>query len=197
MKEPKPLLETIAYLNIRIKELAYNNFYSFFKDCLFDGERLANDKEVSEILYDAIEHANYKIPFDLDTSKFTIDSLLTIADFNLQPESCKEKLAEEFNIHEQTLNNWLETFDSYLYSKVYGSRKLSFREVYEITDSLGFTRYSEILRRSDLCKRCSMMSSELQKNLPKHLRMQFKKFIKYPPIFSNQVLKYFDAELLD
>src|SRR5690606_12264245 len=103
MRESKTLLEIGIYLNNRVKELAFDDFFHFFWDCLSNGKRLANDKEVSEILYDAIEYGNFYVPSNIDTSKFTIQSLLTIADSNIKPMYSKERLASEIGIHEQTL----------------------------------------------------------------------------------------------
>jgi hypothetical protein len=197
MKESKTLLEIGIYLNNRVKELAFDDFFHFFMDCLTNGTRLANDKEVSEILYDAIDYGNFYVPANINTSKFTIQSLLIIADSNIKPMYSKEKLAKEIGIHEQTLNEWLKVFDETLYLKIFDERKLTFENLYLIMVSLGFTESKKILKRSELIERCELKSSELKKNLPINIRLQFEKFIKYPPIFSNQVLEFIDVELLD
>ncbi|PWI29990.1 hypothetical protein DI383_09570 [Flavobacteriaceae bacterium LYZ1037] len=197
MKESKTLLEIGIYLNKRVKELAFDDFFHFFMDCLSNGARLANDKEVSEILYDAIDYGNFYVPTDINTAKFTIHSLLIIADYNIKPMYSKEKLAREIGVHEQTLNEWLRVFDETLYLKVFDERKLTFENLYLIMVSLGFTESKKILKRSELAKKCKLKSSELKKNLPEHIRFPFEKFMKYPPIFSNQVLEQLDVELLD
>jgi hypothetical protein len=197
MKESKTLLEIGIYLSRRVKELAFDDFLHFLMDCIFDGSRLANDKEVSEILYDAIEYGNFYVPSSVNTSKFTIQSLLTIADSNIKPMYSKQRLAKEMGIHEQTLNEWLKVFDKPLYSRLFNERKLTFENLYSIMISLGFTESKKILKRVELSKRINLKSSELKKNLPEHMQVQFEKFIKYPPVFSNYVLKLMDAELLD
>jgi len=197
MRESKTLLEIGIYLNNRVKELAFDDFFHFFWDCLSNGKRLANDKEVSEILYDAIEYGNFYVPSNIDTSKFTIQSLLTIADLNIKPMYSKERLASEIGIHEQTLNEWLKVFDKPLYSRLFNERKLTFENLYSIMISLGFTESKKILKRGELSNRVNLKSSVLKKNLPELMQVQFEKFIKYPPVFSNQVLKLMDAELLD
>ena len=152
MKESKSLLEIGIYLNSSVKELAFEGFFHFFMDCLSNSTRLANDEEVSKILYDAIEFGGLFIPNGIHTSKFTVQSLLTIADSNFKPTYCKERLAQELNIHEQTLNNWLKAFDKPLYFKLLNERKLSFKNLYQIMVSLGFTLSTEVLKRSELSK---------------------------------------------
>ena len=72
MRDSKTLLEIGIYLNNRVKELAFDDFFRFFLDCFSNGKRLANDKEVSKILYDAIEYGNFYVPSNIDTSKFTL-----------------------------------------------------------------------------------------------------------------------------
>lgn len=197
MKKSKTLLEIGVYLNSRVKELAFEDFFHFFMDCLSDGTRLANDKEVSEILYDTIEYGDFHVPAKINTSKFTIQSLITIADSNIKPLYSKEKLADEMGIHEQTLNDWLKVFDLPLFSNLFDKRKLSFQNIYHIMLSLGFDESVKILKRSELAERCNLKSSEIKKNLPKKMLVPFNKFIKYPPVFSNQVLSFFDADLLE
>jgi hypothetical protein len=197
MKTSKTLLEIGVYLNSRVKELAFEDFFHFFMDCLSNGTRLANDKEVSEILYDTIEYGDFFVPAHINTSKFTTQSLITIADSNIKPMYSKEKLAEEMGIHEQTLNDWLKIFDQSLFLNLFDQRKLSFQNVYHIMLSLGFDESVKILKRSELAERCNLKSSEIKKNLPKKLLAPFDKFIKYPPVFSNQILTFFDAQLLD
>ena len=197
MKEPKTIIEIVTYLNKRVKELAFDDLFHFFKDCIIIGHRLANDKEVSEILYDTIEFSNFYVPSNIDPSKFTIQSLLTIVDSNIKPLYSKERLAKEIGIHEQTLNEWLKTFDETLYLRLFNERKLTFKNSYRIIDSLGFTKSKKILTRGELSKKCNLKSSELKKSLPRDMNLIFKQFIKYPPVFSNKVLNHLDIEFLD
>src|SRR5690606_40007543 len=105
--------------------------------------------------------------------------------------------ASEIGIHEQTLNEWLKVFDKPLYSRLFNERKLTFENLYSIMISLGFTESKKILKRGELSNRVNLKSSVLKKNLPELMQVQLDRFIKYPPVFSNQVLKLMDAELLD
>lgn len=192
----KTLLEIGEYINPKVKELAFNDLFHFILDLIFDGTRLANDKEVSEILYEAIEYGGLYIPEGINTSKFTVQSLLLIVDSNYKPTYTKEKIAKELKIHEQTLNKWLEVFDKDLFLELFNKRKLTYSNLYMIMNSLGFTESEEILNRNDLSRKCKLKSSELKKNLSDELLEQYNKFIKYPPIFSNQVLAFFEEDLI-
>jgi len=197
MKKSKSLLEIGAYLNVRVKELAFDNVFHFLGDCLANSTRLANDEEVSQILFETIEYGGLYVPKGIDTNRFTFERLLMIADSNFKPSYCKEKLAIEVGVHEQTINKWLNIFDNALYSKLYNERKLTFLNLFQIIDSLGLSDdSSEILSRKDLSNRCNLKPSELIKNLPPELLKKYKKFIKYPPVFSNQVLEFFEVELI-
>ncbi len=194
MRESKSILEIGTYLNSRVKELAFENVFHFLMDCISNGTRLANDKEVSEILYDTIKFGGLYIPKGINTSKFTIKSLLIIADSNFKPTYCKERLAKELKVHEQTINKWLMAFDEDLYSLLYNERKLTFYNLYQIMIALGLDKSRKILARKELCKRCNLKSSDLKRELPRELEKYYEKFIKYPPVYSNQVLDFFDQE---
>lgn len=192
----KSLIEIGLFLEPKVKELAFDDIFHFLMDLVSDGKRLANDKEVSEILYEAIEYSGLDVPSGLNTSKFTIEGLLIIVDVNFIPSYSKDSLAIEFGIHKQTFNKWLETFNYELYVNLEYTRQLSFSQLYMIIVALGFNKSKCILSRKELSERCNLKSNELKRELPNELLIPYEKFIKYPPIFSNQILDFFDVDLL-
>ncbi len=193
----KTLLEIGMYLNPKVKELAFIDVFHFIYDLISDGKRLANDEEVSEVLYDAIQYSGLCVPNNINTSKFTVDGLVRIVDANYKPTYCKEKVANELKVHEQTINKWLEVFNKELFLELFNERKLTYTQLYQLLESLGFNKSRVILSRSELCERCKLKSSELKKNLPDELLEKFNQFLKYPPVYSNQVLEFFEEELIN
>lgn len=191
MKTPKTVFEIILFLNLRVQELAFSNVFEFFIEILKDHVRLANDQEVSEILYDTIEYGGLFVPDDVPTETFTISSILKIADANYKPKYCKERLAKELNVHEQTINKWLQNFDEDLYQQLHKKRKLTFFNLYQIIFALGFNEHQTVLNRRELLTIGDIKSSDLKKELPEELSRIYQKFLKFPPIFSLQVLDFY------
>lgn len=192
MNNPKNILEISLYLDTRVRELAFANIFEFFLEIIRNTDRLANDSETSEIIYDTINYGGFFVPGDVPKDRLTLPSLLKIADANYKAEYCKERLAQEWNIHEQTLNKWLKYFDNDLYHALHNKRKLSFLNAYEIFIALGIDSFKTILSRKNLCQICKVSSSDMKRELPNELAQSFNHFIKFPPVFSRNVLDFYD-----
>lgn len=113
---------------------------------------MVNDSETSQILYDTVKYGGLFIPQEIGSSKFTVESILRIVDTNFKPTYCKERLAQELNIHEQTINSWIKVFAEDLYIQLCDKRKLSFYNLYQIMIALRLVESRTILTRKSCAK---------------------------------------------